>query len=57
MAALARVNPMTYAVNGMRTLVVSGWDWPGLLRMAAVLLVFDAVSLVLGSLALRRRIS
>ena len=57
MAALARVNPMTYAVNGMRTLVVSGWDWPGLLRMAAALLVFDAVSLVLGSLALRRRIS
>ena len=57
MAALARVNPMTYAVNGMRTLIVSGWDWPGLLRMAAVLLVFDGVSLVLGSLALRRRIS
>jgi ABC-2 type transport system permease protein len=57
MAALARVNPMTYAVNGMRTLVVSGWDWPGLLRMAAALLVFDAVSLGLGSLALRRRIS
>ena len=57
MAACARLNPMTYAVNGIRTLVVSGWDWGYLLRMAGALLVFDALCLGLGVMALRRRIS
>lgn len=57
MAACARLNPMTYAVNGMRTLVVTGWDWGYLARMGLVLAAFDAVALILGSRVLRRRIS
>ena len=57
MAALAHLNPMTYAVNGMRTLVVSGWDWAYLGRMALVLVCFDAVALAFGVRVLRRRIS
>jgi ABC-2 type transport system permease protein len=57
MAACARLNPMTYAVNGMRTLVVSGWDWGYLGKMALVLAVFDVVALLAGTRVLRRRIS
>jgi len=57
MAACARLNPMTYAVNGMRTLVVSGWDWSYLGKMTLILLAFDAVALVVGVRVLRRRIS
>lgn len=57
MAAVARINPMTYAVNGMRSLVVSGWDWGYLGRMALVLVAFDLLALVLGVRILHRRIS
>ncbi|HEV8376163.1 MAG TPA: ABC transporter permease, partial [Candidatus Polarisedimenticolia bacterium] len=57
MAACARLNPMTYAVNGMRTLVVTGWDWAYLGRMALVLVGFDVVALLAGARVLRRRIS
>lgn len=57
MAFCARLNPMTYAVNGMRTLVVSGWDWNSLGRMVLVLLAFDALALAVGVRVLRRRIS
>jgi ABC-2 type transport system permease protein len=57
MAACARLNPMTYAVNGMRTLVVSGWDWAYLGKMALVLVAFDALALLAGTRVLRRRIS
>ncbi|HEU5179511.1 MAG TPA: ABC transporter permease [Candidatus Polarisedimenticolia bacterium] len=57
MAVCARLNPMTYAVNGMRTLVVSGWDWAYLGKMALVLAAFDLVALLAGTRVLRRHIS
>ena len=56
MAVCARLNPMTYAVNGMRTLVLSGWDWGYLAKMALALMVFDTLCLLLGVSTLRRRI-
>lgn len=53
----ARVNPMTYAVDGMRALILTGWDVPYLARMAAVLVAFDLLMLGVGIGVLRRRIA
>ena len=57
MQALAWVNPMTYAVDGMRALILTGWDGPSLLRMFLVLAVFDALIYWVGANVLRRRLA
>src|SRR5438552_49429 len=38
MRALAQLNPMTYAVDATRSLVISGWDWRLMGTMIAALL-------------------
>jgi ABC-2 type transport system permease protein len=57
MGLLARVNPMTYAIDGMRSLIFLGWDGLFLVRMAIVLLVFDGVTFWLGGRILRRHLA
>ena len=57
MRLLAQVNPMTYAVNGMRALILSGWDIGLLLRIVVVLLVFDGLVFWLGSRILGRHLT
>jgi len=57
MRMLAWVNPVTYAVDGMRGLILSGWNGSSLLRMVIVLLVFDVVVFLLGSRILRRHLA
>lgn len=57
MRFLARVNPMTYAIDGMRSLILSGWDGPLLFKMAIVLLVFDGAAFWLGGKILRRHLA
>jgi ABC-2 type transport system permease protein len=57
MKALAWVNPMTYAIDGMRTLVLLDWDAPILLRSALVLLVFDILLFWIGGRILRRQLA
>ena len=57
MRKLAWVNPLTYAVDGMRALILTGWDGPSLLRMVIVLIVFDAVIFWFGARVLRRRLA
>jgi ABC-2 type transport system permease protein len=57
MQVLARANPLTYAIDGMRSLIIVGWDGPVLLRMAVALLVFDGVVIWLGNRVLRRHLS
>jgi len=57
MRMLAWGNPLTYAVDGMRMLILTGWDGPSLLRMVIVLLVFDAAIFWLGARVLRRRLA
>ncbi|NLG68680.1 MAG: ABC transporter permease, partial [Firmicutes bacterium] len=48
MAALARLNPMTYAIDAVRSLMLDGWV-PGLLAgVAGVLVLFDAACLAIG---------
>jgi ABC-2 type transport system permease protein len=51
---VARLNPMTYAIDALRTLVLTGWQVAPLARITGVLLAFDAVCLGAATLALRR---
>jgi ABC-2 type transport system permease protein len=54
MAIVARLNPMTYAVDGVRTIVLSGWEAGPLLRITAILTSFDVICLMIAAAALRR---
>jgi len=38
MEALARVNPVSYVIEGLRSLVILGWDWGKLAACVAVIL-------------------
>ncbi|MFQ5850182.1 MAG: ABC transporter permease [Candidatus Binatia bacterium] len=57
MKLLAWMNPMTYAVDGMRSLILVGWDGPFLLRMVIVLLLFDGGVFWVGNRILRRHLA
>jgi ABC-2 type transport system permease protein len=57
MKTLAWVNPMTYAIDSMRTLVLADWDAQVLLRGALVLVIFDAVLFWIGGRILRRQLA
>jgi len=57
MRMLAWLNPVTYAVDGMRSLILSGWNGPSLLRMVMVLVIFDILMFLLGSRVLRRHMA
>ena len=57
MRLLAQANPMTYAIDAMRSLILSGWDVPRLLVMAIVLLAFDGAMLWLGARVLSRHLA
>jgi len=57
MRFLAWVNPMTYAIDGMRTLILQGWEGVPLVRMVIVLLIFDGVMFWLGTKFLRRHLA
>ena len=51
------LNPLTYAVKGMRGAVVTGIDPRELLIMAGALVVFDVLMLLWGSRVLRRELA
>ncbi len=57
MQIVVRLNPMTYAVDGIREIVVSGFDASHLALACAVLLGFDAICLALGVRVLKRRLA
>lgn len=54
MQAVARLNPMTYAIDALRALVLTGWQAGPLLLITVILLAFDALCLAAATLALRR---
>ncbi len=43
--ALARLNPLTYAIEAIRTLILHGWAWGSLAWTLAGLLLFDLIAL------------
>jgi ABC-2 type transport system permease protein len=57
MRTAAWLNPMTHATNAIRSLVVRGWDLPGLSLSVLIVAAFDVAFLLLSLRALRRRLS
>jgi ABC-2 type transport system permease protein len=53
MAAVARANPLTYAIEAMRILILDGWG-KGLLQALVILAAFAAALLALGTYEFRR---
>jgi ABC-2 type transport system permease protein len=53
----ATINPVSYLIEGVRSLVIIGWDETALLRAFAVALAIGAVSVVLASRALTERMA
>ena len=53
MTYVARLNPVSYAIDGMRALVLEGWD-SAIARSLAVLMLFAAASLALATAEFRR---
>jgi ABC-2 type transport system permease protein len=53
----ATINPVSYLIEGVRSLVLTGWDGTALLRAFAVALTLGAVSIVLASRALGKRMA
>ena len=50
MEALARANPVSYVIEGLRSLVIEGWDWD---KLGACVGVIVAMGVVLTALSLR----
>lgn len=57
MRLVAWLNPMTYAIDAMRSLVLSGWDGLLLAQLAIVLVVFDGAIFWLGAKVLNRHLA
>jgi ABC-2 type transport system permease protein len=53
----ATINPVSYLIEGVRSLVITGWDEIALLRAFAVALTIGVVSVVLASQALGKRMA
>ncbi|HEY4485263.1 MAG TPA: ABC transporter permease [Nitrospiria bacterium] len=56
MGFLAQFNPMTYAIEAVRDLVIGAWNPIALARVFAVLIAFDAVSVWLSTRAFHRQL-
>jgi ABC-2 type transport system permease protein len=52
---LATINPVTYILEGMRDLVLEGWDWSSLAAAFAAIGGLGAFTITLVLLALRSR--
>jgi len=57
MRLIAWMNPMTYAIDGMRSLVLHGWNGPLLAQIGIMLLLFDGVAFWLGGRVLSRHLA
>ena len=43
METLARINPVSYVIVGLRSLILEGWVWEDLLAAVAVIVVMTVV--------------
>jgi ABC-2 type transport system permease protein len=53
---VATVNPITYLVDALRSLIITGWDWPTLAAGFGVALAIAVVGILLSAAALRGRL-
>jgi ABC-2 type transport system permease protein len=56
MAVAARLNPLTHAVEAIRSLVLTGWNWGLLGRTLSFLVLFDLLMMALGVWVLRKKV-
>ncbi|HUC22762.1 MAG TPA: ABC transporter permease [Streptosporangiaceae bacterium] len=54
MRAVARLNPMTYAIGALRELIMTGWQVEVLASTVGALLVFDICCVAIATTAIRR---
>jgi ABC-2 type transport system permease protein len=54
---IAKYNPVTYVLEGLRSLITVGWDWDALAAGAAASLALMVLSFGLASLAMRGRVT
>jgi len=57
LATVATYNPVTYVLDGLRSLISEGWEWDALLGGLAATLALMAFSFTLASAAMRGRIA
>jgi ABC-2 type transport system permease protein len=55
--ALATINPVSYLINCVRSLIITGWDAQALALGFGIAIVLAIVALVLASWALSRRMT
>lgn len=56
-AAITRINPVSYMVDGMRSLIITGWDARVLAEDVLVLVLISAIGVLGCARALRRRMA
>jgi ABC-2 type transport system permease protein len=57
MSFLAQFNPMTYAIDVVRGLILGGWDWGQVLQVVVVLIIFDGICFWVASKAFRKNLA
>lgn len=55
--AITRINPVSYMVDGMRSLIITGWDRAALAQDVAVLALLSMIGVIGCALALRSRMA
>ena len=56
LSTVATYNPVTYVLDGLRSLILEGWEWEALAKGLGATLALTVVSFGLASAALRGRI-
>ncbi len=57
LATIATYNPVTYVLDGLRSLITEGWEWDALAKGAGASLALMTISFGLASVAMKGRIS
>jgi ABC-2 type transport system permease protein len=55
--ALATLNPVSYLINCVRSLIITGWDWEALALGFGIAAAITGISLLLAARELRKRLS
>ncbi|WP_395153759.1 ABC transporter permease [Ilumatobacter sp.] len=57
LATIATYNPVTYVLDGLRSLITDGWEWATLGKGLLATLILGSISFAMASAAMRGRIS